>query len=123
MENKNAQRYLYFLFRSKSAVFLKETRILNAFNDYPKYEINSSNQNSFIDDVEEFINNNKDANKSFIVVNIPNITIDNQKKICSMAKDRICLTTPLPDNCKIVVIGNIDEIDKELLGLLVEIDV
>ena len=49
--------------------------------------------------------------------------MDNQKILSYMVKDKSYQTVSLPDNCKIIVTGNRDSMDKELFGLLVAVDV
>ena len=47
MENK--ERYLYYIFENKSPVYLKREGILEVIKDFPCFEINEGNQDSFID--------------------------------------------------------------------------
>ena len=122
MENRNKNRYLHFIFESNNSVYLKENAILDIVKSYPYFEINGNNQASFSEKLEDFINN-QTVQKKFIIINTNNISIDNQKMLSYMVKDKSYQTVSLPDNCKIIVTGNKDSMDKELFGLLVVIDV
>ena len=123
MENRNKERYLHFIFESNTPVYLKENAILDIVKSYPYFEINGDNQSSFIESLQFFINDNNNAQKTFIIINTNNINMDNQKILFYMVKDKSYQTLSLPDSCKIIVIGNKDNMDKELFGLLVAIDV
>lgn len=123
MENRNKERYLYFIFEKNNPVYLRENVILDIVKNYPYFEINSNNQISFIESLQKFINDNNSVQKKFIIINIDNINMDNQKMLSYMVKDKSYQTVSLPDSCKIIVTGNKDSIDKELFGLLVAIDV
>lgn len=123
MENRNKERYLYFIFENNNPVYLKETAILDIVKNYPYFEINRNNQISFIESLKKFINDNKHVQKKFIIINTDNINLDNQKKISYMVKDKSYQTLSLPDSCKIIVTGNKDAMNKELFGLLVVTDV
>ena len=123
MENRNKERYLYFIFENNNPVYLKENAILDIVNSYPYFDINGNNQLSFIESLRNFINDNNNAQKKFIIINIDNINMNNQKILSSLVKDKSYQTLSLPDSCKIIVIGNKDNMNKELLGLLVVVDV
>lgn len=123
MENRNKERYLYFIFENINPVYLKENAILDIVKSYPYFEINSNNQLSFIESLQNFINENNNAKKTFIIINTDNIDMNNQKVLFYMVKDKSYQTLSLPDSCKIIVIGNKDNMDKELFGLLVTVDV
>lgn len=123
MENKNKERYLHFIFESNTPVYLKENAILDIVKNYSYFEIDGNNQTSFSEQLQEFINNNYNIQKMFIVINTNNISMDNQKMLSYMVKDKSYQTISLPDNCKIIVTGNMDSMDKELFGLLVAVDV
>ena len=123
MENRNKERYLHFIFESNTPVYLKENAILDIVKSYPYFEINGDNQSSFIESLQFFINDNNNAQKTFIIINTNNINMDNQKILSYMVKDKSYQTLSLQDNCKIIVIGNKDNMDKELFGLLVTVDV
>ena len=123
MENRNKERYLHFIFESNTPVYLKENAILDIVKNYPYFEIDENNQVSFGVQLQEFINNNQTVKKSFIIINTNNISIDNQKMLSYMVKDKTYQTVSLPDNSKIIVTGNKDSMYKELFGLLVVVDV
>ena len=123
MENRNKERYLHFIFECKTPVYLKENAILDIAKNYPYFEIDGNNQASFSEQLQEFINNNQTVQKTFIIINTNNINMDNQKILSYMVKDKSYQTVSLPDNCKIIVTGNKDSMDKELFGLLVAVDV
>ncbi len=123
MENRNKERYLYFIFESNTSVYLKEKAILDIVKNYPYFEIDGNNQASFSEQLQEFINNNQSVQKIFIIIDTDNIKKNNQKKLSCMVKDKSYQTVSLPDNCKFIVTGNKDNMDKELFGLLVAIDV
>ncbi len=123
MENRNKERYLHFIFESNTPVYLKENAILDIVKSYSYFEINGDNQSSFIESLQFFINDNNNAQKTFIIINTNNINMDNQKILSYMVKDKSYQTLSLPDSCKIIVIGNKDNMDKELFGLLVTVDV
>ena len=123
MENRNKERYLHFIFESNTSVYLKENAILDIVKNYPYFEIDGNNQASFSEQLQEFINNNQTVQKIFIIINTNNINMDNQKILSAMLKDKSYQTLSLPDSCKIIVIGNKDNMDKELFGLLVAVDV
>lgn len=123
MENKYNDRYLFFFFESKNPVYLKDNSMLDIVKKHPYFEINSNNQSSFIKNLNIFLKNNSNAEKNFIIINTDNIDLNNQNKICCMVKDKSYQTLYLLDNCKIIVTGNKDYINKELLSLLVMIDV
>ena len=122
MESKNEKRYIHFIVENNSPVYLKEKAILDIIKKYPNFEINSNNQLTFSDSLQAFINNNSDVQRMFIIINTTNIDVALQKKLSYMIKDKSYQTISLPNNSKIVVTGNKDNIDKELLGLLVVID-
>lgn len=122
MESKNEKRYIHFIVENNSHVYLKEKAILDIIKKYPNFEINSNNQLTFSDSLQAFINNNSDVQRMFIIINTTNIDVAIQKKLSYMIKDKSYQTISLPNNSKIVVTGNKDNIDKELLGLLVVID-
>ena len=122
MENRSKERYFHFIFENNNPVYLKEKTILDIVKENPYFEITDNNQMSFVESLQKFINNNI-AKKIFIIINTDNINIDNQKKISYMVKDKSYQTVSLPDRCKIIVTGNKDNINKELFGLLVAIDV
>ena len=123
MENKNKERYLYFIFEKGIPVYLKETAVLDVVKKYPYFEIDSNNQKSFVISLQKFIDDNQSARKKFIIIDTNNISVDNQKMLACMIKDKSYQTLSLPDSCKIIVVGNKDNINKELLGLLVVVDV
>ena len=122
MESKNEKRYIHFIVENNSPVYLKEKAILDIIKKYPNFEINRNNQLTFSDSLQAFINNNSDVQRMFIIINTTNIDVAIQKKLSYMIKDKSYQTISLPNNSKIVVTGNKDNIDKELLGLLVVID-
>lgn len=122
MESKNEKRYIHFIVENNSPVYLKEKTILDIIKKYPNFEINSNNQLTFSDSLQAFINNYSDVQRMFIIINTTNIDVAIQKKLSYMIKDKSYQTISLPNNSKIVVTGNKDNIDKELLGLLVVID-
>lgn len=122
MENRNKERYIYFIFESNIPVYIKETAILDVVKDYPYFEINGDNQASFSEQLQSFINDNHMVQKMFIIINTNNINMDRQKILSYMVKDKSYQTVSLPDNCKIIVTGNQDSMDKELFGLLVVVD-
>lgn len=122
MENRSKERYFHFIFENNNPVYLKEKTILDIVKDNPYFEITGNNQMSFVESLQNFINNNI-AKKIFIIINTDNINIDNQKMISYMVKDKSYQTVSLPDRCKIIVTGNKDNMNKELFGLLVAIDV
>ena len=123
MENRNKERYLYFIFENDNSVYLKENANLDIVKSYPYFEINGDNQSSFIESLQNFINENNNAKKIFIIINTDNIDMNNQKVLSVMVKDKSYQTVSLPDSCKIIVTGNQDGMDKELFGLLVVVDV
>ena len=123
MENRNTERYLHYLFEINNPVYLKEKAILDIVKKYPHFEINVNNQTSFVESLNEFLNNNYSVQKTFIIINTNNISLDIQRMLSYMIKDKSYQTLSLPDSCKIVVTGNKDNINKELFGLLVVIDV
>lgn len=123
MENRNKERYLYFIFEKNNPVYLKENAVLDIIKSYPCFEINSNNQLSFIESLQNFINENNNVKKTFIIINTDNIDMNNQKVLSAMVKDRSYQMLSLPDSCKIIVIGEKNNIDKELFGLLVVVDV
>lgn len=123
MENRNKERYLYFIFENNNPVYLKENAILDIVKSYPYFEINDNNQLSFIESLQNFINENNNAQKPFIIINTDNIDMNNQKVLSAMVKDKVYQTLSLPDSCKIIVIGDKNNMDKELFGLLVAVDV
>ncbi len=122
MENRNKERYIYFIFESDMPVYIKETAILDVVKDYPYFEINSDNQTSFSEQLQSFINDNYMVQKMFIIINTNNINMNRQKILSYMVKDKSYQTVSLPDYCKIIVTGNQDNMDKELFGLLVVVD-
>lgn len=123
MENRNKERYLHFIFENNTPVYIKENTILDIVKNYPYFEINADNQESFSQQLQDFINDNHNNQKIFIIINNNNIGINNQKILSCMVKDKSYQTVSLPDNCKIIVTGDKDSMDKELFGLLVVIDV
>lgn len=123
MENKNKERYLYFIFKNNNPIYLKENAILDIIKDYSYFEINDNNQSSFIESLKEFINNKNNTQKKFIIINTDKINMDNQKKLFYMVKDKSYQTISIPDDYKIIVVGNKDNMNKELFSLLVVADV
>ena len=122
MESKNEKRYIHFIVENNSPVYLKEKAILDIIKKYPNFEINSNNRLTFSDSLQAFINNNSDVQRMFIIINTTNIDVAIQKKLSYMIKDKSYQTISLTNYSTIVVTGNEDNIDKELLGLLVVID-
>lgn len=122
MENIN-ERYLYFLLESNKPVYVKEPWVLDIVRKYPHFEINNQNQEMFVDDLSSFIRNNKNAKKVFIVIDTTEMTDDVQKRLSCLVKDNSYQAVNLTDNYKIVVTGKSNNINKELLGLLVLVDV
>lgn len=123
METRNKERYLHFIFESNIPVYLKENAILDIVKNYPYFEISGNNQASFSEQLRDFINNNQSVKKTFIIINTNDISMDNQKMLSYMVKDKSYQTVSLTSNCKIIVTGNKDSMNKELFGLLVAIDV
>jgi hypothetical protein len=123
MENRNKERYLYFIVENNNPIYLKENAVLDIVKNYPYFEINSNNQISFIESLQKFVNDNNSVQKKFIIINTDNINMDNQKMLSYMVKDKSYQTLSLPDNFKIIVTGNKDNMNKELFGLLVAVDV
>ena len=123
MEYRNKDRYLHFIFERNNPVYLKEISILDIVKNYPYFEINGNNQMSFIESLQKFINNNYSVPKMFLIINTDDINMDTQKKLSYMVKDKSYQTLTLPDNCKIIVTGNKDRMNKELFGLLAVVDV
>lgn len=123
MENRNKKRYLHFIFENNNPVYLKENALLDIINSYPYFEITCNNQMSFIESLQKFLIDNNNTQKIFLIINTDNINVDNQKMLSCMVKDKSYQTVSLPSNCKIIVIGNKDNMNKELFGLLVAVDV
>ncbi len=119
MENRNEERYLYYIFKSNAPVYLKEKSILDTVKNYPYFEINGNNQNSFFEPLKDFIYKNIGDEKSYIILNVENISKKNQKALTSLVKDKSYQTLSLSESYKIIVVGNEDKIAKELFGLLV----
>ena len=123
MENKKTKRYLYFLFEDEGPVYLKEKALLDVLEKYPCFEINGDNCSAFIDDLNLFLDGNYKSKRKFIIIDTEKISIEEQNRLCSIVKDKSYQATFLPDNCKVVVLGKREKMDKELLSLLVVIDV
>lgn len=123
MENRKKERYLYYILVSNTPIYIKENAILDCVSDYPCFKIDDNNQSSFIEQLQEYINDNQNVQKIFIIINTNNISLDNQKMLSCMVKDKSYQAVSLPDNVKIIVTGNKDSVDKELFGLLVAVDV
>ena len=66
----------------------------------------------------KFLNDNNHVQKTFIIINSDNINMDNQRKLSYMVKDKTYQNLYIPVSCKIIVIGNKEKMNKELLGLL-----
>ena len=120
---RNKERYLHFIFESKTPVYLKENIILDIVKALPYFEIDGNNQDLFYDSLCKFIHDNSDYEKKVIIINTDKINLDNQRKLSCMVKDKSYQTLSIPDNCKIIVTGNKENMNKELLGLLVAVDV
>ncbi len=123
MQTRNKDRYFHFIFESNNPVYLKETKMLDIVKDYPCFEINSDNQMSFKESLQKFISDNADSTKNFIIIDTNNMDVDSQKVLSYMVKDKSYQTLSLPENCKIIVVGNKDNMSRELWGLLVIVDV
>ena len=123
MEDNNLNGHYYSIFESDTAAYIETSTIIKQIKNFPYFEINNNNQMSFYEDLKTFVKHASDSKKFFIIININNISMDNQKRLSYMVKDKTYQTLSLPDNCKIIVTGNKDSIDKELFGLLVIIDV
>lgn len=123
MENRNGERYLHFIFENNNPVYLKNNNILDIVKNYPYFEINANNQASFIETLNVFLNDNYMAKKIFIIIDTNNIDLSNQRIISCMIKDKSYQALSLSDNCEIIVTGDKNNMNKELLGLLVVIDV
>jgi hypothetical protein len=123
MENNNADRYLHFLFETINPVYLKEKALLNVVRKYPSFEINGDNQTDFIDLLTNFVNENRNTKRMFIIINADDINISNQRILSYMVKDKAYQTLSLPRNTKIIVVGNKNNINKELFALLGIVDV
>ena len=111
----------FIFFECKTPVHLKDERDLEKLKNYPYFEINADNRcpsNALaFESLQEFILNNKSAQIVFIIINTNNITQENQKKLSYMVKDRTWLHFSFTDNCKVIVLGNTDEMNNQLLGL------
>ena len=123
MENNNDDRYLHFLFETINPVYLKEKALLNVVRKYPSFEINGDNQTDFIDLLTNFVNENRNTKRMFIIINADDINISNQRILSYMVKDKAYQTLSLPRNTKIIVVGNKNNINKELFALLGIVDV
>lgn len=112
----------YIIFESKSPVYLKDESYLEKLKNYPYFEINADNScpsNELAYELlKEFILNNESAQIVFIIINTNNITQENQKKLSYMVKDGTWQNISFTDNCKVIVLGNTDEMNNQLLGLL-----
>lgn len=120
MENK---RYTYFIFESDKPVYLKKENLLDIIKKFPYFEITYSNVTTFKEALKEFLNKTTNLEKKYILINTNNITEENQKQLYYLIKDKSYETLIIPDNIKIIVTGNKDNLNKELLSLLVVIDV
>lgn len=118
MENKITKGETYALFISDSPLYIEEHRLLNIVKNYPYFEINGNNQISFVESLKKFLNDNNHVQKTFIIINSDNINMDNQRKLSYMVKDKTYQNLYIPVSCKIIVIGNKEKMNKELLGLL-----
>ncbi len=118
MLNK-AKRYFSYIFESRNPIYIEEKSILDIVKNYPYFEIDSSNQSTFVEELNKFIN----KDNSFIIIDTDNIDNNNQIKLSCMVKDRTYQTINIPYNVKIIVTGNKDNINKELFGLLGVVDV
>lgn len=112
----------YSIFESKSPVYLKDKSYLEKLKNYPYFEINADNRcpsnELAYESLKEFILNNASEQIVFIIIDTNNITQENQKKLSYMVKDGTWQNINFTDNCKVIVLGNIDEMNNQLLGLL-----
>ena len=112
----------YIFFESKTPLYLKDERYLEKLKNYPYFEINADNRcpsnESAYESLKEFILNNANAQIAFIIINTNDITQENQKKLSYMVKDRTWQITSFTDNCKVIVLGNTDEMNNQLHCLL-----
>ena len=122
MENIN-ERYLYFLLESSKPVYVKEPWVLDIVRKYPHFEINNQNQETFVDDLSSFMHNNGNVKKAFVIIDTTEMNDDMQKRISCLVKDNAYQTLKIFDNCKIIATGKSNNINKDLLGLLVLVDV
>ena len=113
----------YIIFESKSPVYLKDESYLEKLKNYPYFEINADNRcpsnKLAYESLEEFVLNNASAQIVFIIINTNNITQENQKKLSYLVKDGTWQNINFTDNCKVIVLGNREEMNNQLLGLLV----
>lgn len=91
---------------------------LNIIEQSPIFEINSNNYEDIYDSLEKFINEYSNSKRTFLIFNTNNIDLTVQDRFVSFVKNRTYKTLDLPDNCKIIVIGDLEKIKKELSGLL-----
>lgn len=120
MANRDSDRYVHFLFDNTNAVYLKEKEILKIVEKYPYFSIDANNVTSFYDSLKDYINESHE--KYFIIINTDNISTENQKVLASFIKDKSYQALELPETSKIIVTGNKNKIDNELLGLLIVVD-
>ncbi len=118
MKNKIVDGYMYAFFENNSPLYLGKNGLLDIVKSVPNFEINSTNCEEFYDSLELFINNNSDYIRTFLIINTDNIDLSIQNKLVGLVKDRTYKTLDLPNNCKVIVIGNPDNMNKELFGLL-----
>ena len=120
-EYSRAKRREYTIFESKFPVYLNDESYLEKLKNYPCFEINADNKSPSnelaYESLKEFILNNASTQIAFIIINTNNITQENQKKLSYMVKDRTWQHFSFTDNCKVIVLGNTDEMNNQLLSL------
>lgn len=126
MENRNinsSEGYMFFFFESTSPLYLDKRSLLDIIKDFPNFEINNKNCEEFYDSLESFIDKYNNVKKTFLVIDTNDIDLSVQSRLVALVKARTYKTLDLPQNCKIIVIGNPNNMNKELFGLLVAVDV
>jgi hypothetical protein len=132
MIDKKVERYAHLLVKNNSSIYVEEPEIIEAIKGYPCFEISGNcsqeelegkyNPDYVLPSWYDYLEKNQKNSKVFLIINIINTSIENQKRFIGIIKDRSYQTLLIPDNCKIIVVGNEKTIiDKELRGLLVVI--
>ncbi len=133
MEDNINERFLYHLVCNYKPVFVSQVNVFELLEKHCYFKIkgdidNSSLEGTYKDEFiypewYQYVNNNcYNRRIVFLIIDMNNVSINEQKRFISLVKDRSYQSLTIPDNCKIVVISdNKDNVDKELFSNLLVI--
>lgn len=117
MEDKISSSYKYAFFESISPLYLDKLSLLDIVKMAPNFEINDNNEDLY-GSLELFFNKYRDLPRIFVIIYTDNIDLAVQGRLVGFVKDRNYRSLKVPSNCKIIVVGNHNDMNRELFGLL-----